>query len=150
MKNGIACHVLVLSLIVLLQGCTVVNSSSVPIGDPRPPIDPESVKLYRTPPAEYEEIALVSASAGHDFRSSQGVMNSAIKRLKEEAAKVGANGVILEYVSTRKEGQVTTSVGTAFASGSGGTATATGTTVSVNHGDRYNRLKGTAVFVIRE
>ena len=74
-------------------------------------------------------------------------MNEAIQRLKEEAAKVGANGVILTRIDERDVPSVTTSYGSATAIGSSGTAHATGNGISVNRGDTYTRLNGIAVYV---
>ncbi|MCF6208892.1 MAG: hypothetical protein L3J61_05870, partial [Ghiorsea sp.] len=84
---------------------------------------------------------------GHDFQKSSSLMNTAIERIKEEAAKVGANGVILTEINERDAPKVTTSYGHATAFGTGGSAYATGTATSVNRGDAYTRLKGVAIYV---
>jgi hypothetical protein len=131
----------------LLVGCTIVSGSAVLIGKKRDPIDPSSVQIYVRPPAAYEEIAIVSAKAGHDFRSEQGIMDSAIKRLKEEAAKVGANGVILEGIQNRGDRSLVTSIGTATAYGPSGAATVSGTSIGVVSGNRSGQVRGTAIFV---
>ena len=60
-------------------------------GIKRSPMSVDEVRIYRVAPESYEEIAIVSASAGHDFKSNSALIDSAIQRLKEEAAKVGAN-----------------------------------------------------------
>jgi len=70
---------LIVILSVVITGCTIVSGSAVVIGKTRPPIDPSRVQIYGRAPAQYEEIAIVSAKAGHDFRSEQGIMDSAIK-----------------------------------------------------------------------
>ncbi len=74
-------------------------------------------------------------------------MDSAIKKLKEAAAKVGANGVILEGVQNRSDPTMVTSVGTATVYGSGGSATASGTSIGIASGGRYGHVKGTAIYV---
>jgi hypothetical protein len=141
-------HVLKTSVsVAVLCGCTIMDGNSIVTGATRSPIFPEQVKLYRTPPEKYEEIAIVDASAGHDFLKNSSLMNSAIQRLKEEAAKVGANGLLLTEMKERDAPAVTTTVGTATASAGGTGAFATGTGVGVNRGDSYTRLRGLAIYV---
>jgi hypothetical protein len=141
-------NILILSIsLFTLAGCTIMDSGAIVTGNTRTPTSPAEVKLYRSAPDSFEEIALVSASAGHDFQKSSSLMNSAIERIKEEAAKVGANGVILTVINERDAPSVTTSFGQASATGTGGTAYATGTATSVNRGDAYTRLKGVAIYV---
>ena len=138
--------ILCLSLFTVV-GCTIMDGNAIVTGNTRSPISPAEVKLYRTAPENYEEIALVSASAGHDFQKSSSLMNAAIERIKQEAAKVGANGVILTQINERDAPSVTTSFGQASATGTGGSAYATGTATSVNRGDAYTRLEGVAIYV---
>jgi hypothetical protein len=138
--------ILCLSLFTIV-GCTIMDGNAIATGNTRSPISPTEVRLYRTAPKNFEEIALVSASAGHDFQKSSSLMNAAIERVKQEAAKVGANGVILTQINERDAPIVTTSFGQASATGTGGTAYATGTATGVNRGDAYTRLKGVAIYV---
>jgi len=82
------------SLITLIIfGCA--TGSSIIIGNTRPPIDPAVVKLYIEAPENYEIVGIVEASSDVEF-STQAAQNRAIERLKIEAAKIGANGVLLE------------------------------------------------------
>lgn len=129
-------------------GCTIMDGNAIVTGVVRAPVSPQEVRLYRKAPEKpFEEIALVSSSAGHDFQKGSDLMNAAIERIKQEAAQVGANGVILTVIKERDAPSVTTSYGNVYASGTGGTATFTGTSTSVNRGDAYTRLKGVAIFV---
>lgn len=82
----------------IIGGCAITNETSLVIGQARAPIKADQVKLYTTPPAKYEEIAIVSADAAHDFMSKQDLLNISIAKIKEEAAKVGANGVLLDNI----------------------------------------------------
>ena len=134
-------------VIAMACGCTIMYGNAIVTGSAREPLSPESVRLYRTPPERYEEVAIVNASAGHDFRKSSGLMNSAIQRLKEEAAKVGANGILLSEIDERDAPTVSTTHGSATASGDGSTVFASGNSTSVNRGDSYTRLRGIAIFV---
>lgn len=82
----------------VINGCAITNETSVIVGKTRTPTTPDQVKLYTKAPAKYEEIAIVSADAAHDFMGKQELMNIAIAKIKVEAAKVGANGVLLDGV----------------------------------------------------
>lgn len=128
----------------MLLGCTIVNSSSILVGKQRTAISFEEVKIYTAPPANFEEIALIQAEAGHDFKSTQDVMNSAVERLKKEAAKLGANGVLLSNVGRRESNSVGFTTGTATAVGN--TAFGSGVTV-MSQGRGYQTISGTAIFV---
>jgi hypothetical protein len=91
---------LILMLLVMfaMGGCAVTNETSTVVGKTRVPTTADQVKLYTKPPAKYEEISIVSADAVHAFMSKQDLMNIAIANLKKEAAKVGANGVLLDHI----------------------------------------------------
>ncbi len=82
----------------VINGCAITNETSVIVGKTRTPTTPDQVKLYTKAPAKYEEIAIISADAAHDFMGKQELMNIAISKIKAEAAKVGANGVLLDGV----------------------------------------------------
>lgn len=71
------------------------DGTSVLTGQSRPSTDPSQVVLYLTPPAKYETIGLVSAKSGR-HGSDQSKMEDAVQKLKEEAADVGANGVVIQ------------------------------------------------------
>ena len=83
----------------LLFGCVPV--SHVIIGDTRESIQPSDVKIYIDYPAKYEKIALIDAGSNFAFKDPeilftwQGKMDKVIERLKIEAAKLGANGVLI-------------------------------------------------------
>lgn len=95
---------------VLACGCAA--SSHVITGAVRPPISPSDVKIYTQPPASYEEIGALEASSRGGFRfSDQGKMDKVIERLKIEAAKLGANGVLLQSTENRVSGSVGTGGG---------------------------------------
>ena len=83
------------STVTLLSGCTLTRGSYVVIGNTRPAISAEQVRIYTELPARYEKIAMVSSDARNDFASQQNLSDHAIERLKEEAAAVGANGILL-------------------------------------------------------
>lgn len=84
----------------LLTSCAITNETSLIVGKPRQATSPEQIRFYTKPPAKYEEIAIISADAAHDFMSKQSLQNIAIENLKREAAKVGANGILLDNVGS--------------------------------------------------
>jgi len=103
-----------LAAVVVLAGCAA--SSHVLVGTARTPISPEQVKIYLQPPPRYEEIATIDASSrGTPVFTDQRKMDRAIGRLKQEAAKLGANGILLEGTSDQQTGGI--GLGTGSASG---------------------------------
>jgi hypothetical protein len=123
--------------VTLLAACA---SSHVMIGKARPPISPDQVQIYARPPTvPYEEIARLQTSSQGSFSfTAQGKTDSVIKRLKEEAAKLGANGVLLEGIGDEASGSVGTGGGsTSYSRGSsvgGGVGIGVGLTKKVGGG----------------
>jgi hypothetical protein len=85
-------------LATLLSGCA--TGSAIVTGVTRPPIAVELVKLYSEPPAKFEVIAVVKASSSSGW-TEQGSVDYAIAELRKQAAKLGANGVLLETSGTK-------------------------------------------------
>jgi hypothetical protein len=113
-------------------------------GTPRPPISPAEVKIYSTPPPQYQEIALLDASASSAFGpGGQKTVDKLIERLKIQAAQLGANGVILGDVADRQTG----SLGTGVGSDSYSRNSAVGVGVGGSLGLYKKTGKGTAIFV---
>jgi len=96
----------------ILAGCS--TSSHVLIGKARPPISPEQVRVYVQPPARYEQIASLSANSTASLAlTGQQNMDKAMERMKAEAAKVGANGILLQGVQDQQSGAIGTGIGSA-------------------------------------
>jgi hypothetical protein len=125
-----------------LWGCA--TSSHVLVGTPRPPISPESVRIYSQPPAQYEEIARINAtSQGSMAITSQQNMDKAIERLKREAAKLGANGVLLQGVADQPSGSIGTGVGSSSYGGNSAVGVGVGSAFAL-----YNKATtGLAIYV---
>jgi hypothetical protein len=89
-----------------LGGC--VSSHAVLVGHARPPISPERVQIYLQPPqVKYDEIANLAASSRGSFAfTTSGKIDKVIERLKNEAARLGANGVLLHGVNSRSAAAV--------------------------------------------
>jgi len=92
------------------------------MGEARPPISPDQVVIYFHPPqSKYDEIAMLDTSSRGGFGfTAQGKTDVVINRLKEEAAKLGANGVLLQGVGSESGGSVSTGFGQASVSGNHG------------------------------
>ena len=88
----------------LAKACYPV--SHVIIGDTRTPIEYTDVKVYIDYPNNYEKIAIVEASSDLAIKdvsidiTHQQKTNKALERLKKEAASLGANGIIIQNIST--------------------------------------------------
>jgi hypothetical protein len=166
MKHQIQTLLAIFILATGSSGCNVTSGSRIVVGNRRPPIAPERVKIYIRPPAKFEEVAIVSASSKNAFASDQSLTDSALLRMKKDAAKLGANGILLFGVGSQQIGSVSNSFGgaSAYSTGSatayryGDTATAygTGTTNVFGSGTAFNTAifgkvtNGMAIFVIRE
>ena len=85
--------------IIILLGCYPV--SHIVVGDVKPPISPEGVKLYLDYPNEYEKIALIDAGSNFALKDPdilftwQSKSNKVIERLKIAASELGANGIVI-------------------------------------------------------
>ncbi len=84
-----------------IGGCT--TGSAVATGQERSPIDPAAVTLYYDPPAAYEVVGIVEAASDAFPFYNQTTLERAFAELKEQAAKIGANGVIGWEVGEIKE-----------------------------------------------
>ena len=140
--HAIARFLLLAAILACAGACS--TSSHVLIGSARPPIPPQSVQLYYRPPPRYEEIATVQASSqGSMALTSQQNMDKAIERLKAEAAKLGANGVLLQGVQDTQGGSI--------GLGGGSTSYGPGSAVGVGAGGSFaltNKLaQGLAIYV---
>ncbi len=88
---------------VILSGCA--TGSGVALDAPRAAISPEDVRLYTEPPARYVVIGLVDAtSRAGGFQRAK--MSRAVEELKVQAAKLGANGVLIESIGDTRGGMV--------------------------------------------
>ena len=127
---------------ILLAACA--PSSHILTGTARAPISPADVKIYSTPPPNFEEVALLDASSKSAFGpGGQKSIDKVIERLKAQAAQLGANGVILGDVSDRETGSLGTGVGSDSYSGH----SAVGVGVGGSLGIYKKSAKGRAIFV---
>jgi len=87
-----------LTTFLMLTSCA--SGTAIVTGTTRAPIMPEKVKLYLQPPEKYEVIAIVKASSDAGW-TAQGSQDYAVQELKNQAAKLGANGVLLGGTGTK-------------------------------------------------
>lgn len=131
--------------LVALSGCA--SGSSIVTGRQRPEISISSVVLYLQPPPVYETVGLVEATSVIGATKQQD-MDMAVEELKRRAAKLGANGVLLQNTQSTTGSNSGTfySSGTGVGFWSGGyanTASVSGIAISVPsimHG--AEKLKG--------
>jgi hypothetical protein len=109
-------------------------TSHIMIGTPRPPISADLVKVYFHPPeTKFDEIAMIDTSSKGGFGfTAQGKTDVVLKRLKEEAAKLGANGILLQGVGTQSTGSIGTGYSQATASGNSAYGTGIGISGSID------------------
>lgn len=141
MKNAIVAAV----ASAVLFGCAA--QSHVIVGKVRPPISPDQVKIYLEPPKAFEKIAIIDASSqGSMAFTQQQKMDKAIARLKEEAATLGANGVLLQGSGSQAVGTVGTDFGSATATGN----STYGTGVGISGNVFVQAANGIAIYVTQE
>jgi hypothetical protein len=95
-----------------VAGC--VSSHVAVVGHARPAISPDQVQIFLQPPeSPYEQIANLSASSGGSFAlTAAGKIDKVVERLKKEAAKLGANGILLHGVGDQSAGSVGAGIST--------------------------------------
>src|SRR5205823_531296 len=106
-------HLLCATAAILIAAFTSGCATQVTmIGPARSPISPVAVRFYENPPRHYEQIAIINSSAGTTWLfPDHGSLDEAIAELRTEAAKLGANGVLLQAVYDRPVGGLSVGVG---------------------------------------
>jgi hypothetical protein len=89
----------VLATALLLSLAACAGTSKVMLSEARPPVDPATVRIYTAVPPGSIQIAQLDAKSAVGF-GTQGQTDAVVQRLKNEAAKLGANGVVLIGVGT--------------------------------------------------
>lgn len=146
MKNqSLILSALGLIALIVLAGCS--TTSTVITGETREPTDPETIKIYRIAPDNFEEIGIVEANSKNSMEfSEQGKTDVAIERLKEEAAELGANGILLTGITDGYGGSFSIGVGTGSYSRSSSTSVGAGTSTNAT----YKIAGGIAIWVTPE
>ncbi|QDH71396.1 hypothetical protein [Marilutibacter alkalisoli] len=120
--------------VLLLSAC---STSSMLVGQARPPIDVSQVRIYHAPPAvPYEQIAVIETASGPVTYGEQNKLNAVLDKLRREAAKFGANGVLLQGTANGYGG-TSVGVGTGVGRFGGRSYTSGGVGVSVSPRPKY-------------
>ena len=114
MKSKVVKIVGPLCVVIFLVGCATGSGTTVVTGEPKGAVDPAIVKLYVEPPITYEVIGLVRAKSASGW-TDQESMDYAVEELKNQAAKLGANGVLLSSTGV----ETSTYVGSMYTYGIG-------------------------------
>ncbi len=94
----------------LISACGTTRT--VMVGQARPPIASDAVRVYDAPPPRYERIAIINSSGGTSWIfSDRPSMELALGRLREQAASLGANGVLLQQVYDEAAGGLSIGIG---------------------------------------
>ncbi|GAB3312374.1 hypothetical protein [Luteimonas notoginsengisoli] len=120
-------------------------SSALVTGTPRAPIDPSQVRVYfQAPPGGYEEIAMLESNSGAFTYGEQNKMNAVVAKLRKEAAKLGANGVLFRGTDDGYGGG-----GVSVGAGGGrvGGSSFSGGGVGINISPRQKYARGIAIHV---
>jgi hypothetical protein len=98
------------ALVAALAGCTSSSNSNASqmSKTPRPPISPDLVTFYRTPPAKCDTVGLIKVPVTPELRwDERGDATAGFQILRSKAAAMGANGVLLKVPESEYERQVT-------------------------------------------
>jgi hypothetical protein len=137
-------RLLVLSGFIALAAAACATDTVVITGRARPAISPGDVKIYSRSPAVFEEIAILNASKNSAFTTGgQKTVDKVIAGLKEQAAKVGANGIVLQGFSDIQTGSVGSGVGSSSVSSNSAVGVGVGGSLGI-----YKKTgHGVAIFV---
>lgn len=124
-------------------GCA--TTSHAMLAPARPAIAPERVRVYFSPPpGRYQQIAVLETASGPFTYGEQRKTDAVMAKLRAEAAKLGANGVLLQAMgSAGRDGRVGVGVG----GGSFGGRTRVGGGVGVDISPAQKRAQALAIFV---
>ena len=117
----------------VLAGCS--TGSALLTGTARDPIDPSGVKIYRFEPSVHFEYVGIVKSEAESLFSQQDALNRATEELKKQAAKMGANGIILDKIGEKQEPY------TSYTADEDGVVTFDSST------NEYQTLQGDAIYV---
>lgn len=132
-----------LSTALLLSACA---TSHILTGTPRAPIDPAQVRIYHgPPPGGYEEIAVLRTASGAFTYGEQNKTDAVLRKLRNEAASLGANGVLLQGIAADGGGGGGVSVGAGGGRFGGRGFSSAGVGVNVSPSQQYG--SGVAIWV---
>ena len=125
-----------------LAGCA--STSQVMLGHARPAIAVEQVRVYSQPPPRYQEVALLETASGPFTYGEQNKMDSVLTKLRTAAARLGANGVLLQASGNAPGGG---GVGVGVGGGHFGGSSHVGGGVGVNISPSQKHARAIAIYV---
>ena len=135
-----------------LSACN--TTTCVLIGTKRAPVSPSAIKLYTQPPKKFEQIAILDADSVYTFRlTQQGAMDAVMERIRNKAAALGANAILLNNVGSESAAPIALpSFGTATVTTIGNTSTVnyTGSPSTFTSPLKINYARALAIFVLEE
>jgi hypothetical protein len=135
---------LLAAMAISLVVAACASSAPVIVGQVRPAIPIDQVKVYSHPPPAFEEIATLNASSRKAFSpGGPQQIDKVVEQLKQQAAQLGANGIILEGFSDTQSA----SVGTGASSQSYSRNSSVGLGVGGSFGIFKKTGRGRAIFV---
>jgi hypothetical protein len=134
-----------ITLALLVCALAACATSHMLVGQPRPAIDPSQVRIYHAPPpGGFEEIAVLDTASGPLTYGEQNKLNAVLNNLRQEAAKLGANGVLLQGTA---DGYGGSSVGVGAGGGRYGGSSFRSGGVGVSISPRTKHANGIAIYV---
>ncbi|WP_166212752.1 hypothetical protein [Cognatiluteimonas telluris] len=130
------------TLALALAGCT--TTSRVMLGPTYPALAPGQVHIYYQPPTRYREVALLETQSGSFIYGEQNKMNSVLTKLRAEAAKLGANGVLFQGTENEYRGG---GVGVGVGGGTFGGHSHFGVGVGIDINPTPKHARGMAIYV---
>ena len=94
---------LILTALLLCSVFSCATGTALVTGTQRPATKSDEVVVYTEAPEKYEVIGIVTASSDAGW-TAQERLDLALAELKKQAAKIGANGIILENIGTSISG----------------------------------------------
>jgi hypothetical protein len=104
-------HRIAIALVLVTMLAACASSSSILTGAPRAPITAAEVRVYTHAPPSFEEIAILNASRESASAEGERAFTKMIESLKQRAALVGANGLLLEDFSDAQALSLSTGLG---------------------------------------
>lgn len=126
----------------VVAGCS--STSRVMLGPTYPPLAPDQVRIYDQPPPRYREVALLETDSGPLTYGEQNKMNAVLTKLRVEAARLGANGVLFQGTQNGYGGS---GVGVGVGGGHFGGHSSFGGSVGVDLSPSQKHARGMAIFV---
>lgn len=133
---------LMMSTLLATAGCA--STSRVMLGATYPPLAPAQVRIYDQPPARYREVALLEVESGPLTYGEQNKTNAVLQKLRVEAARLGANGLVFQGAAN---GYGRSGVGVGIGGGSFGRHSAVGGGIGVNISPTQKHARGLAIHV---